>query len=218
MKFVQLFSLLSVLSLKFVFSAKFEDTCFSYRLGYPCCEGDMVVITDNDGQWGVEDDQWCGFNDDKCLGKYGYKACETTNEVVFTDDTEWGVENDEWCVICKEQSTSNTSLNYAYVLSKLGKDENYAYAPESLFSALQMYEKCITDKNEKQEIINLIGNKNYLNYKSSETSKLVNRIWIDTNKKYDFSSVKELEPLTYAIEMRRSDATAIKDAYVNKQT
>jgi len=39
-----------------------ETTCFSQKLGYPCCKGKKVVYIDDDGKWGVEDGQWCGIN------------------------------------------------------------------------------------------------------------------------------------------------------------
>lgn len=42
---------------------KYED-CWSQKLGYACCEGCDVVFVDDDGNWGVENDEWCGIN--KC--------------------------------------------------------------------------------------------------------------------------------------------------------
>jgi len=40
-----------------------EDECWAEALGYPCCSdpNTAVVTTDSDGQWGIENDKWCGI-------------------------------------------------------------------------------------------------------------------------------------------------------------
>lgn len=40
-----------------------EDKCFTSinNLGYPCCEGCEILYTDDDGDWGVENEDWCGI-------------------------------------------------------------------------------------------------------------------------------------------------------------
>jgi len=38
-----------------------STTCFSIPLGYPCCKGNDVFLTDEDGAWGVENGEWCGI-------------------------------------------------------------------------------------------------------------------------------------------------------------
>ena len=80
-----------------------SDKCFSIDLGYSCCNGNDVVYTDNDGQWGVENGEWCGIGgssaaSDSCFAKaMGYSCCSSC-VVVYTDnDGLWGVENGEWC-------------------------------------------------------------------------------------------------------------------------
>jgi len=30
---------------------------------FPCCEGNKVVYTDEDGEWGVENNIWCDIKD-----------------------------------------------------------------------------------------------------------------------------------------------------------
>jgi len=83
--------------------------CFSELLtpAYPCCKGSRVVYTDDNGDWGVENNKWCGIGegpfeplDDSCFSvPYGYKCCEKC-KVVFTDDLgDWGVEKNRWCGI-----------------------------------------------------------------------------------------------------------------------
>lgn len=83
-----------------------QDSCWSTTLGYQCCNGCNVVYTDNDGKWGVENNQWCGISNNcnsqpSCWASaLGYQCCSWTNDVVYTDnDGKWGIENDQWCGI-----------------------------------------------------------------------------------------------------------------------
>jgi len=111
---------LSLLGLVFVpacFSAN-DKSCFSQKLNpsYPCCTGDKVVYTDGDGDWGVENGQWCGIAKEPevtCFSlDLGYPCCKT-DKVVYTDeDGEWGMENNHWCGIVKDDSCF--SLEYGY--------------------------------------------------------------------------------------------------------
>jgi len=83
-----------------------SDNCFSISLGFPCCKGNTVVYSDNDGDWGVENNEWCGISNnlpdvnESCFAeKLGYPCCSSC-DVLYTDnDGEWGVENDNWCGI-----------------------------------------------------------------------------------------------------------------------
>ncbi|OUM70018.1 family 5 glycoside hydrolase [Piromyces sp. E2] len=84
-----------------------DNTCFSIRLGYNCCNGCSVSYVDNDGQWGVENGNWCGIKascqnvQQNCWSeRLGYSCCQYSREVVYTDnDGQWGVENGNWCGI-----------------------------------------------------------------------------------------------------------------------
>jgi len=38
-----------------------EELCWSEIYGYPCCKGCYVFESDDEGQWGYEDNQWCGI-------------------------------------------------------------------------------------------------------------------------------------------------------------
>jgi len=83
-----------------------NQNCFSIRLGFPCCIGNIVYYTDADGQWGFENGNWCGISNnnqpavENCVGKNdGYPCCQTCY-VQYTDDQgRWGVENGDWCGI-----------------------------------------------------------------------------------------------------------------------
>jgi len=79
---------------------------------YPCCNGCDVVYTDEEGKWGVENNDWCKINDNRCGGgngsntcssritAQGYRCCSGCLEVLYTDnDGKWGVENGDWCGI-----------------------------------------------------------------------------------------------------------------------
>jgi len=77
---------------------------------YPCCEkcNKTVYYTDKDGDWGVENHNWCHIQDCNCPFNDKYPCCENC-KVVTTDEVgDWGVENHRWCHIpdsCKSQST-----------------------------------------------------------------------------------------------------------------
>jgi len=47
-------------------SVNIGNSCWSEKLGYPCCKGCTVYETDSDGQWGIENNSWCGINTDQC--------------------------------------------------------------------------------------------------------------------------------------------------------
>jgi len=94
---------LSLLGLALNYIPAISAKCFSESLkpSYPCCKGNKVVYTDKDGQWGVENGQWCGIEASiSCFSlDLGYPCCEG-NTVVFSDDRgDWGVENKKWCGI-----------------------------------------------------------------------------------------------------------------------
>ncbi|KAL6595888.1 cellulosomal serpin precursor [Neocallimastix sp. 'constans'] len=85
-----------------------DKKCFSQKLNpsYPCCKGNEVVYTDESGDWGVENNSWCGISndndndDDTCFSiELGYPCCKD-NKVIYTDERgDWGKENHQWCGI-----------------------------------------------------------------------------------------------------------------------
>jgi len=77
---------------------------------YPCCKGCTVEYTDGEGNWGVENYDWCKINERQCSGgdsscssritSQGYKCCRNTCTVYYNDDDgDWGVEDGDWCGI-----------------------------------------------------------------------------------------------------------------------
>ncbi|ORY38267.1 hypothetical protein LY90DRAFT_704453 [Neocallimastix californiae] len=83
-----------------------NNNCFSINLGYPCCNGNTVYYTDNDGQWGYENNNWCGIKESKqnaledWTGKnQGYSYCNLCDVIYNDNDGRWGIENGEWCGI-----------------------------------------------------------------------------------------------------------------------
>jgi len=89
-----------------------SSNCWSTALGFPCCTATSIVAyTDSNGQWGIQNNNWCGKpntnNRNCCARALGYNCCSTSTcrTVQFSDvDGQWDVENGQWCGI----STSNT--------------------------------------------------------------------------------------------------------------
>jgi len=87
------------------------DNCWSKSLGFPCCTARTIVAyTDANGQWGIQNNNWCGkpnTNNKNCWAKsLGFNCCSTgaCRNVQYSDvDGQWDVENGQWCGI----STAN---------------------------------------------------------------------------------------------------------------
>ena len=74
--------------------------------GYRCCSANCVTVyTDADGDWGYENDFWCGCanppaSSSTCVGAQGYPCCKSASMIYFTDsDGNWSIENGDWCLI-----------------------------------------------------------------------------------------------------------------------
>jgi beta-xylosidase len=82
-----------------------SDDCFAIKLGYKCCKTTTVTIyEDNDGPWGIENDEWCGLKkaSKTCWASaLGYPCCSSSSVTVYEEDSngKWGIENDNWCGI-----------------------------------------------------------------------------------------------------------------------
>ncbi|ORX87879.1 hypothetical protein BCR32DRAFT_289000 [Anaeromyces robustus] len=81
-----------------------EEKCWSEEQGFPCCKGCVVIYTENNEKWGIENDEWCGINKTTCQEDYcnknnEYECCETCTEY-FSDNTgRYGYENEKWCLL-----------------------------------------------------------------------------------------------------------------------
>jgi len=91
-----------------------SQSCSFESIGYPCCKTNCdVVYVDESGNWGVEDGEWCGVEencgkapavDDECWSLPDFKCCADGTEVIYTDeDGDWGYVDDEWCGIKKTE-------------------------------------------------------------------------------------------------------------------
>ncbi|ORX43651.1 hypothetical protein BCR36DRAFT_586584 [Piromyces finnis] len=82
-----------------------KDECWSSVFGYECCENCNVIESDEHGDWGVKNGEWCGIKTSLCkTGKEGcpktdYPCCSHCNVSVEDKTSRWGVENGEWCTI-----------------------------------------------------------------------------------------------------------------------
>jgi len=88
-----------------------KEECWSEIQGYSCCKKTcMIIYTDEFGDWGTEDNQWCGISKTicgantkvpQCYGDYTgeYKCCEACEVVLIDEQGKWGIENFEWCSI-----------------------------------------------------------------------------------------------------------------------
>ncbi|OUM66609.1 Non-catalytic module family DOC2, partial [Piromyces sp. E2] len=86
--------------------------CWAKQLGYNCCRRKHINVqyTDKNGEWGVEDNKWCGIVNvsmmttkliDICWSEPDYKCCSKGNDIVKSsnEDGDWGIENGNWCGI-----------------------------------------------------------------------------------------------------------------------
>ncbi|KAG4084845.1 glycosyl hydrolase family 10-domain-containing protein [Neocallimastix lanati (nom. inval.)] len=77
--------------------------CWSESLGYKCCSLDIEpIFTDNDGIWGMENEQWCGIINKPSLENYCENdCCKNSNlKVSYVDNNGyWGIESESWCKI-----------------------------------------------------------------------------------------------------------------------
>eukprot|EP00833_Pecoramyces_ruminatium_P006346 jgi/Orpsp1_1/1180378/evm.model.c7180000073148.1 len=80
--------------------------CWAKALGYECCKTcQPAQFTDESGDWGVENDEWCGISNEVQCCALGYPCCKSTSEVAYTDENgKWGIENNDWCEIKEKQN------------------------------------------------------------------------------------------------------------------
>jgi len=86
----------------------FASKCHSQ---YECCSNCEVIYSDDEGDWGVENYDWCFIDKSKCEATNGYPKCSSC-VVYYTDENgDWGVENNDWCLIQKSRCGSSSYEN-----------------------------------------------------------------------------------------------------------
>ncbi|ORY54095.1 hypothetical protein LY90DRAFT_366334, partial [Neocallimastix californiae] len=83
-----------------------SNDCVVASMGYACCSPNNteVYFQDENGDWGVENNDWCGITKASAAqcwsDKLGFPCCSGCIDTVYTDnDGKWGVQNDDWCGI-----------------------------------------------------------------------------------------------------------------------
>jgi len=210
-----------------------DKQCFSQALkpSYPCCKGNKIVYTDEDGDWGVENNKWCGIgngsstiSDDSCFSvKLGYPCCKKC-KVLYTDkDGDWGVEHNNWCgikddcaqAIEKEEPTQDpvqddTDFEFSFLKIENNK-KNMLYSPLSIKFALKMLEEG-ADKNTFTEINKLVGNAELPKYTTIDKNlSLANGLFI-RNTYYEHVKTEYITSLK-----EKYNAEIKKDEFKNAQ-
>ncbi|OUM64611.1 Non-catalytic module family DOC2 [Piromyces sp. E2] len=209
-----------------------DKQCFSQSLepSYPCCKGNEIVYTDEDGDWGVENNKWCGIgngssveSEESCFSlALGYSCCKSC-DVIYTDkDGDWGVENDKWCGIkdsCKvlnveiENPVQNvtdivSTSDFEFSFLKLeNRKKNMLYSPLSIEYALKMLQEG-ANNNTFTEINNLVADITLSKYKNIDNIlSLANGLFI-RDIYYDYVMTNYINTLKEIY-----DAEVIKDPF-----
>jgi len=219
-----------------------KNRCFSQLLKppYPCCKGITTVYTDEDGEWGVENGEWCGI--DIFLKKYltpicfsealGYPCCNSCFLAYTDKDGNWGIENGKWCGLkdsCKPPivtriiepptqnatdvsnvSNSNTEFDFTF-LKMENKKKNMLYSPLSIMYALKMLQEG-ADGDTLAEINKVVGNVELPKYTSiDKILSLANGLHI---KSTYYNSVKA----SYINTLKEKyEAEVVKDEFKDAQ-
>jgi len=85
-----------------------SNDCFARAQGYECCNDNEVVYTDEDGDWGIKNGEWCGIGGTSQVQEPepqpscgDYPCCEGCDVQYTDEDGDWSIENNEWCLIQK---------------------------------------------------------------------------------------------------------------------
>jgi len=107
---------LNILSILTAAGSAIASKCHPY---YDCCKGCQTILTDEEGNWGSENGQWCFVDEKKCesvLGTckfeaIGYPCCSHCDVILTDDDGNWGAENGQWCGIPENCGSTEPSTN-----------------------------------------------------------------------------------------------------------
>nr|AAL92497.1 exoglucanase Cel6A [Piromyces sp. E2] len=165
-------------------AANASAACFSERLGYPCCRGNEVFYTDNDGDWGVENGNWCGIGGASATTCWsqalGYPCCTSTSDVAYVDgDGNWGVENGNWCGIIAGGNSSNNNSGSTINVGDVTIGNQYTHTGNPFAGHKFFINPYYTA--EVDGAIAQISNAS-LRAKAEKMKEFSNAIWLDTIK------------------------------------
>jgi enterochelin esterase-like enzyme len=99
MKTTNILSLVAV-----VLASKVTATCFSEQLGYPCCQTTTDVIqVDENGQWGIENNNWCGIEANDAVD-------------ISSEEEEVDVNFEEGSVVVEDDASSDEEENITPII------------------------------------------------------------------------------------------------------
>ena len=159
-------------------AAKASAACWSQPLGYPCCTSSnpQVLYTDADGDWSVENNDWCGIQKvASCWSEpLGYPCCKYTSDVVYVDgDGKWGVENNDWCGINGKPIPTPINNDGDYTIGA-----QYSHGTKNPFAGHKFFlNPYYIDEVEKA--VAQISNAS-LKAKAEKMKEFSNAIWLDT--------------------------------------
>ena len=116
-----------------------------------------------------------------------------------------------------DKTDMSREQTYLDELKKIKPEGNAIYSPTSTRTALQMTSYITTNDKVISDINVIIGNTDFMSYKSTKATKFVNRVWV--NKKVDIKIPSELNDYIYKMDMSDSaKATKEKDDFVKDNT
>jgi len=160
MKILNIFTLISLYGVQSLLAASCSSKILSQ--GYQCCsDGCKVEYVDSDGNWGVENGQWCGCGTEQqncsaAILKQGYSCCSPQCIVYYKDDDgDWGVENNQWCGCGNGSSNQNDDDNNNDVNNQNNNDDlnntQTNINPKEYMQKLKITNTCPREARYKQQ-------------------------------------------------------------------
>lgn len=146
---------------------------------YECCQSNNVIYTDSEGNWGVENGNWCLMPSNTCeFEKLGYTCCSHCN-IVYTDsDGNWGIENNNWCGIpnrnCGSTPTTTTTTRKTTTTTTTTTKKTYASVPTTYFTN-NIYSNSQYQGEVQSSINRLSGN---LQSKANRVKYVPTAVWL----------------------------------------
>ncbi|ORX49643.1 Six-hairpin glycosidase, partial [Piromyces finnis] len=202
MKISYTFTTLSLLGLVYTK----QETCWSESLGYKCCPSSncIVYLTDENGDWGIDNKQWCGINPSVCnfnetcwSEKLGYKCCPSSKCTIYVSDAsgDWGIDNNQWCGIDSSICNyDNINKNKSISLEPENQVQNSNDDEENIESKIVFTLK--NDLNKEIEELNLSKEGYHFEGAFSDS---------DFTHYFDFSDIKVSQPYDLFIKYEKKE-------------